>query len=151
MLWVKSSASRAFATRPLEDIPPSTPCFGKTAESLTSGTLEPSGGTRRQQSINGEMSSGLLETQRLLKATSYTLSCGRGKMASDISNLCSDVHQNMWTVRPTVLTKPARWSVSHATQTVLIVVQLFGTTATYRQTSTNSKAASLLGSKAPRT
>ena len=30
-IMVKSWASRASATRPLEDIPPSTPCFGKTA------------------------------------------------------------------------------------------------------------------------
>ena len=45
---------------------------------------QPSGGIRPRQSINEAMSSGLPATRRLLKATSYTLSCGPGRMASDI-------------------------------------------------------------------
>ena len=49
---------------------------------------QPRGGIRRRQSINAAMSSGLPATPRLLKATSYTLLCGPGTMASDRSNLC---------------------------------------------------------------
>ena len=44
---------------------------------------QPRGGTRRRQSINTAISSGLPATRRLLKATSYTLSCGLGRTASD--------------------------------------------------------------------
>ena len=42
-----------------------------------------SGGTRRRQSINTAMSSGLPATPPLLKATSYTLSSGPGTTASN--------------------------------------------------------------------
>jgi len=79
----KSWVFQASATRPLEDIRPSTPCFGKTARSLILAHSQLPGGILQRQSINTAISSGLPATRPLLKATSYTLSCGPGRTASD--------------------------------------------------------------------
>src|SRR3982750_1743271 len=52
-------------------------------DELASGMLRRRGGIRRLRSINEAMSSDLPATRRLLKGTSYTRSCGPGRMASD--------------------------------------------------------------------
>src|SRR6266536_2786801 len=55
------------------------------------GNLGADGGTRRRQSINTAMSSGLPATPPLLKAIYYTLLSGQRTTVSKLSNRCGDV------------------------------------------------------------
>jgi len=59
------------------------------------GNLGADGGTRRRQSINTAMSSGLPATPPLLKAIYYTLLSGQRTTVSKLSNRCGDVSRNM--------------------------------------------------------